>query len=156
MRFRPATDRDLKPVRAALESYAESYSQRVSDGRPPTEFIDGRPSNIEDAGWLHYEGTDAWFQDGILGQVLPWLVMNVLVECQDCEWIVDEATMEIAVTHRDLNRPITANSLNDGSWLEEPDYDAGPSEGGVALDSYGDIQRLLAKKRIFGSTRLPT
>lgn len=156
MQTRPATDSDLQPIHAALVSYADTYSDRIADGRAPSDFIDGRPSNVEDAGWLHYECTDTWFDDGVLATVLPRLVMKVLVETQDCEWVFIDANNEVAVSHRDLDRPITVESLNDGSWLEEYDYDEPRSEGEVALASYDDLQRLFAKKRIFGTARPPT
>ncbi len=148
MAERRATDADLAPIFSALRAYAEIYSKKDDQGRAPDSFVDGRDQNIEDADWLHYEGTSAWFPPGMLGEVMPWLVMHALVKNDDCTWIVTDNA--VAVQHPLIGPPITRQSLNDGTWLEEYDYDEPPDDGEVALDSYSDLKSLLSRKRIYG------
>jgi len=148
MNVRPANDADLAKVFASLSRYAEFYRKNVGNTQTADSFVDGRPQNIEDAGWLHYEGTSAWFPPGMLKGIMPWLVMNALVKNDDCRWIVLDGS--VAIQHPLIEPPITYQSLNDGTWLDQHDYDEPPHEGEMALDSYGDLMALFSKKRIHG------
>ncbi len=152
MNVRFATDADLAPVFAALARYAEIYRKNAGVAQTADSFVDGRPQNIEDAGWLHYEGTSSWFPPGLLKNVMPWLVMHALVKNDDCRWIMTDDS--IAIQHPLIGPPITYQSLNDGTWLDGNDYDEPPSDGEIALDSYGDLMALFSKKRIHGVSPL--
>ncbi len=150
MTVRPASDGDLQQVRAALRSYAEIYSDNLSDPIDPSVFVDGKPQNSAEAGWLYYEGADAWFAEGVLSEVMPLLTMNILATSHGCEWVVIDETGEFAVTHKLLDELITVASLLGGEWLKESDAADERSGGELAQVSYEDVQKLLAKKRIFG------
>ncbi len=69
-----ADEPKLLQILSILNEYAEVYSNNDSCSRSPQAFINGRPQNITDAGWLYYEGTSAWFPSKLLNEALPLLV----------------------------------------------------------------------------------
>jgi hypothetical protein len=142
---RPST---LQEIRTALRGYAAVYHSRCPETKSPDEFIDGSSQNIEDAGWLYYEGTDFWFPGGMLDSVLPWLAMNALVVSCECEWIIDNNS--VSAQYPLLKERITFDSLIDQTWIPDGAYDEPYTHGEIAVESYLYLNDIFAKKRIHG------
>ncbi len=153
MIVRPASDADLAPIQQLLVRYAQIYAQNASEVINWQSLIDGRAQNIEDAAWLYYEGTSAWFPKEMLEQCLPWLVMQALVQNDDCRWVVLDDDV-IALEHPLFKPYVTADSLRDGTHLASGTENLDMDSGECALESYAELRQQFAWKRIHGAKRL--
>ncbi len=144
-------------IQQVLEEF-QATCQRMPFEALPAGYsvIDGSESNIEILDGIAYEGLGHYVGQQALDRAFPFIVLNVLVESQGCEWIMVQVSGEwqFGVTHKLLPEPITVSDLVSGEWLGTWDFDEPPDVWEILSESYEELLGRFAKARISGSSKV--
>lgn len=135
-----------------LEYAAQYLTLPSAEGITSASLIDGSEENISNARYILHDGLEDFFSGPILEHAIPLLVLNCLCVQEQAELVsvVSKDDTELAVRSLSLRHEITVSDIAKGKYIEALDFDEPPSVVELALESYDDIRRLMARVRTTG------